>query len=115
MPLPWPDLNHFLKEHPLPTASSSPLPGPKVTGFQPVHYSGLIALVEVAWPDGRTDREIRYVREGDQRRITPPLRFVGANKSYWLITFIDFETQQKYESQILAAIDRYLGGDDHVG
>jgi hypothetical protein len=117
MSLPWLDVDEFLRDHPPFTAALlSATKGPTVTAFQPVHHADLVALVDVTWPDGREEKEIRYYREGTRRWVTPALRFVGTDRHYWLSTFTSLESQQHYQDQILAAIDAHLaGGDGHVG
>ena len=116
MPLPWLDLDEFLKDHPHRAGASLSLTkGPTIIRFQRVHHAGLDALVDARWQVGREEKEIRYYRDGTRRWVTPALRFVGDGPHYLLSTFASLESQQHYQDQILAAIDAYLGGNGHVG
>lgn len=88
---------------------------PIIAAFVPIYEGNLVAVIEVTWPDDRIDHEVRYYREGNRRWITPATRFLSRDRSHWLTTFVDMEAQQKYQDQILAAVDLFLaGGDDHV-
>jgi hypothetical protein len=88
---------------------------PRVTAFMPVHEGHLIALVEATWADGRQEREIRFYQGGTRRWVTPAIRVVSKNRDYWLSTFVCPEAQQRYQELVIAVIDAYLRGDEHVG
>jgi hypothetical protein len=86
---------------------------PTVTHYRPVG-NGTLTFLNVLFPGGLTICEIRLFNKDGRRWVTPPThafeRRNGETQYRWLLDFSTPEQQDEFQAEVLAAVDRFIGG-----
>ena len=87
---------------------------PTVTRYQPIP-SGAVIFVSVVFPGGLTIHDIRVFGAGANRKVAPPSqafqRKNGQAAYKDVFEFSTAEARAEFERQVLAAVDRFVGGE----
>jgi hypothetical protein len=77
--------------------------------------SGTVTFVSVVFPGGLTIHDIRVFGAGANRKVAPPSQtFQRKNGQATYKDVFEFSTAEaraEFERQVLAAVDRYVGGE----
>ena|ERR1017187_8893368 len=77
--------------------------------------TGTLTFVSVLFPGGLTVNDIRLFNKDGKRWVTPPVRTYqnrnGETEYKWLLEFCTPEQQEEFQTVVLAAVDRFTGGE----
>ena len=84
---------------------------PTITHYHPV--SNTLSFVDLLLPAGLTIKDIRIFTSDGRRSVAPPSRSFqdrsGETRYVWLLDFATPELQREFQSEVLAAVDRFVG------
>ncbi len=87
---------------------------PTVTRYQPIP-SGTVVFASVLFPGGLTIHDIRVYGTGASRQVAMPSqsfrRKNGQIEYKDLLTFSTADAYREFQQQVLAAVDRFIGGE----
>ena len=92
---------------------------PTILRYTPIP-SGTVIFASVVFPGGLTIHDIRVFGAGANRKVAPPSqsfkRKNGETDYKDVLEFSTAEARAEFERQVLAAVDRYVGGEveNHV-